>query len=310
MMALNGIRHLGMGGHKLELSRQRNDGSGLERVRIVIARTTGAAVRGILVALLVLTPALYLPVSATNGTEVVVFVAILAFILTFAEYNSTFPSFIEFRDAPPVNRLRFVGLMSMVSILTLICKNAYTPTELSSAAYSVGLAVANVVDFPYSPVRLVVLMLPAEASAPLTELVRVTASIAYVAALVTIASFIYAVKVRGWPTGNGAFNVWTNLPLFDPTKGGDVVTRLQRDGRLNISIGILLPFLIPALIKLLTNVIDPLTLANPQTLIWTMSAWAFLPASMIMRGIATLRIAGLIVEKRRAYSTSEATQTA
>jgi len=276
----------------------------------VIARTTGAAIRGLLVALLVLTPALYLPASTSNGTEIVVFLAILAFILTFAEYNSAFPSFIEFRDAPPVNRLRFVGLMSMISFLTLICKNAYAPTELTSTVYSVGLAVANVVDFPYSPVRLVVLMLPADASQPLVELVRITASVAYVAALVTIASFAYAVKLRGWPTGNGAFNVWTNLPLFDPTKGGDVVTRLQRDGRLNISVGVLLPFLIPALIKLLTDFIDPLSLSNPQTLIWTMSAWAFLPASMIMRGMATLRIAGLIVEKRRAYSTAETTQTA
>ncbi|WP_170445198.1 hypothetical protein [Ruegeria arenilitoris] len=276
----------------------------------MIARTTGAAIRGLLVALLVLTPALYLPASTSNGTEIVVFLAILAFILTFAEYNSAFPSFIEFRDAPPVNRLRFVGLMSMISFLTLICKNAYAPTELTSTVYSVGLAVANVVDFPYSPVRLVVLMLPADASQPLVELVRTTASVAYVAALVTIASFAYAVKLRGWPTGNGAFNVWTNLPLFDPTKGRDVVTRLQRDGRLNISVGVLLPFLIPALIKLLTDFIDPLSLSNPQTLIWTMSAWAFLPASMIMRGMATLRIAGLIVEKRRAYSTTETTQTA
>lgn len=79
----------------------------------MIARTSGAAIRGLLVALLVLTPALYLPASTSNGTEIVVFLAILAFILTFAEYNSAFPSFIEFRDAPPVNRLRFVGLMSM-----------------------------------------------------------------------------------------------------------------------------------------------------------------------------------------------------
>jgi hypothetical protein len=173
-----------------------------------------------------------------------------------------------------------------------------------------GLSVANVVDFPYSPVRLIVLMLPADAAQPLVELVRVAASIAYMAALVTIASFAYAVKLRGWPTGNGAFNVWTNLPLFDPTKGGDVVTRLQRDGRLNICIGILLPFLIPAVMKLLTNVLLPISLSNPQTLIWTMCAWAFLPASMIMRGMATLRIAGLIVEKRRAYSTTESTQTA
>ncbi|WP_424832070.1 hypothetical protein [Ruegeria sp.] len=271
----------------------------------MIARTTGAAIRGLLVALMVLTPALYLPTSTSNGTEIVVFLAILAFILTFSEYNSAFPSFIEFRDAPPVNRLRFVGLTSMITFLTLICKNVYAPTELTHAFYTIGLMVANVADFPYSPVRLVVLMLPANASAPLIELVRISAGIAYVAALVTIASFAYAVKWRGWPTGNGAFNVWTNLPLFDPTKGGDVVTRLQRDGRLNIMIGVLLPFLIPALIKLISEFGSPITLSNPQTLIWTLSAWAFLPASMIMRGMATIRVANLIVEKRRAYSTTE-----
>nr|WP_174823246.1 hypothetical protein [Ruegeria arenilitoris] len=259
---------------------------------------------------MVLTPALYLPASTQNGTEIIVFLAILAFILTFSEYNSAFPSLIEFRDAPPINRLRFVGLMTMVLFLTLICKNAYTPTTVTSIFYSVGLMVADVADFPYSPVRLVVLMLPSDATAPLVELVRISAGVAYVAALVTIASFAYAVKLRGWPTGNGAFNVWTNLPLFDPTKGGDVVTRLQRDGRLNISIGILLPFLIPALIKLMAEFINPIALNNPQTLIWTLSAWAFLPASMIMRGMATLRIAGLIVEKRRAYTTAETTQTA
>ncbi|WP_174823514.1 hypothetical protein [Ruegeria arenilitoris] len=259
---------------------------------------------------MVLTPALYLPVTSTNGTEIVVFLAILAFFLTFAEYNSAFPSFIEFRDAPPVNRLRFVGLMTMITFMTLICKNVYAPTGLTTLTYSIGLGVANVVDFPYSPVRLIILMLPADTSAPLTELVRICASVANVAALVTIGSFAYAVRVRGWPTGNGAFNVWTNLPLFDPTKGGDVVTRLQRDGRLNICIGILLPFLIPALIKLLTDYAEPISLSNPQTMIWTLSAWAFLPASMIMRGLATLRIASLIVEKRRAYSTAESTQTA
>ncbi len=276
----------------------------------MIARTSGAAIRGLLVALLVLTPALYLPASTLDGTEIVVFLAILAFILTFSEYNSAFPSFIEFRDAPPVNRLRFVCLMSMVTFLTLICKNVYAPTPLSSLVYSTGLTIANVADFPYSPVRLIVLTLPSEAPAPLVELVRIAAGLAIMIALVTIASFAYAVKWRGWPTGNGAFNVWTNLPLFDPTKGGDVVARLQRDGRLNISIGVLLPFLIPALLKMMSSFVSPLAMNDPQTLIWTLSAWAFLPASMIMRGMATLRIAGLIVEKRRAYSTAETTQTA
>lgn len=48
---------------------------------------------------------------------------------------------------------------------------------------------------------------------------------------------------------NGSFNVWTNLPTFDPTGGGDVVGRLNRDANLYVALGFLLPFLIPAFMK-------------------------------------------------------------
>ena len=96
-----------------------------------------------------------------------------------------------------------------------------------------------------------------------------------------------------------AFNVWVNLPLFDPTAGGDVLQRLRRDARFNIAFGFLLPFVIPAVVKATSDLIDPITLENPQTLIWTITAWAFLPASMIMRGIAMGRVADLIEAKRR-----------
>jgi hypothetical protein len=50
-----------------------------------------------------------------------------------------------------------------------------------------------------------------------------------------------------------------------------------------------------------------LTFTSPQTLIWTMAAWSFLPASLFMRGIAMGRIADMIREKRRlnGISTSE-----
>jgi hypothetical protein len=78
-----------------------------------------------------------------------------------------------------------------------------------------------------------------------------------------------------------------------------VLHRLQRDGRINALFGIALPFLIPTLVRLASDLIDPITLENPQTMIWTISALAFLPSSMIMRGIAMLRIAELIEEKRR-----------
>ncbi|GAA6193303.1 hypothetical protein DS909_11715 [Phaeobacter gallaeciensis] len=277
----------------------------------MIARITGAALRGFLVAMMVATPALYLPRITTESTEIVALLAILGFVLTFAEYNSTFPSFIEFRDAPPLNRLRFLALLTMVTLLTLICKHKFEPSNVTALFAGLGTLFAHIMDIPYSPVRLVVLMLPDQATLETINGVRMAASISYVVALCTVAAFFFAVRVQGWPTGNGAFNVWINLPLFDPTTGGDVVTRLQRDGRINVALGFLLPFVIPALVKATSELINPISLDDPQTLIWTMSAWAFLPASMIMRGMAMLRIAELIEEKRRrAYANAEAMQTA
>jgi hypothetical protein len=69
----------------------------------------------------------------------------------------------------------------------------------------------------------------------------------------------------------------------------------------------LLPFLIPAAVRAASDLIDPISIAQPQTLIWTMAAWAFLPASMLMRGIAMGRIADMIEDKRRrAYAEGDA----
>jgi hypothetical protein len=74
----------------------------------------------------------------------------------------------------------------------------------------------------------------------------------------------------------------------------------------NIALGFLLPFLIPAVVKAAADLLDPITLENQQTLIWTITAWAFLPASMIMRGIAMHRVASLIEDKRRrAYAAAD-----
>jgi len=277
----------------------------------VIARIPGAALRGILVAMLVATPSLLLPDVTKTAIEMGVLLAVLAAMLTFVEYNSHFPSFVEFRDAPPLNRIRFISLFATVFILSLIIKNNYVPTNLTAFFSGFGAIIGGGLDFPYSPVRLVTLMTPHDTSAEIVDLLRIAAGVSYVIALITIASFLFVVKVLSWPTGNGAFNVWVNLPLFDPTTGGDVVYRLQRDGRFNIILGVLLPFIIPAVIKAASDWGSPVMFENPQTLIWTMSAWAFLPASMIMRGIAMLRIADLIEEKRRrAYANAQDMQTA
>ncbi len=136
---------------------------------------------------------------------------------------------------------------------------------------------------------------------------RIAAGMSYLISLLSLAVFVVLLKFYSWPARSGAFNVWVNLPTFDPTAGGDVVDRLDRDARINIALGFLLPFLIPAVVQAGTTGFEPLTFTSPQTLIWTMAAWAFLPARLFMRGIAMGRIADMIREKRRlnGISTSE-----
>ncbi|NOR30045.1 MAG: hypothetical protein GQ539_02980 [Sulfitobacter sp.] len=265
----------------------------------MIARIAGAGARGILVALLVTTPALMLPDTVNDANQITMLVALLAYFLTFVEYNSKYPSIVEFRDAPPFNRLRFASLFAIVIVLTLILKNKTDPSAISNALTSIGTIVGNAMDFPFSPVRMIVLMLPENSDFARIESVRVSAGMAYLISLVSMGAFLVLVRVLNWPTRKGAFNVWVNMPLFDPTAGGDVIHRLRRDARINIVLGFLLPFLIPAVVKAASDLIDPITLQNPQTQIWTVAAWAFLPASMIMRGIAVGKIADMIGEKRR-----------
>lgn len=281
--------------------------SSLKKEQMVIYRITGSLVRAALVAAIFLTPSVMLSTGASGAPEFTAFIALAAAAFIFAEYNTVFPSLLEFRDAPPLNRLRFLAFAVTVVALTLVAQHGIAPSDATLWASQIGASIGHSLDFPYSPVRLLVLMLPHDAPVQLTDTVRMAAGMAYLICLSAIIIFILAIRVKGWPTRHGAFNVWTNLPLFDPTTGGDVVDRLYNDARVNVIMGVLLPFVIPAVVKLASQMIDPISLSDPNVLIWTVCAWAFLPASMIMRGIALARIAALIEEKRRrAYAVAEA----
>ena len=271
----------------------------------MISRLAGAAIRAFLVVLMIATPSLILPGTSSDVAQVVTLVALFAAALTFFEYASTYPGLVEFRDAPPFNRVRFGSLFLTIIMLSFLTGGAIAPSATSSIVASIGSTVGQVIDFPYSPVRLVVLMLPPEAPVEHVHLVRDSAGLAYFISLFTLALFIIIQRAQRWPTRNGDFNVWVNLPTFDPTAGGDVVERLERDARFNIALGFLLPFLTPAVIKSATSLFGTVSLDSPQTLIWTVAAWAFLPASLFMRGIAMGRIAMLITEKRKLSSKDE-----
>lgn len=275
---------------------------GTDRVeggKIVVSRFSGAFLRAVMVILVVITPSLILTDVSSDAKQMAALVALFAGLLTFVEYNTEAPSLIEFRDAPPFNRVRLSMLFFTVLCLSVMESGRVQTTSLSALVQAIGHLVGQSLDFPYSPVRLAKLMLAETATSEQVLAVRDAAGVAYLTSLMSLTAFVMILKIGGWPMRDRMFNVWINLPTFDPTSG-DLVERLERDARINIILGFLLPFIIPFVVSLSSTGIDPDSMTASQTLIWTMTAWAFLPASLFMRGIAMGRIADMVRDMRRA----------
>lgn len=260
--------------------------------------------RSVMVMLVIATPTVILADGRADSQQMVALVALFLGVLTFVEYNATYPGLVEFRDAPPFNRVRFLMLFITVFCLAAIERGRVQPSTLTELIHAVGALIGISMDFPYSPVRLATLMLANTASDAQIGAVRTAAGMAYLISLISLAFFVILMRLGGWPRRDRPFNVWVNLPTFDPTSGGDVVARLRRDARVNIALGFLLPFIIPAVVEIASVGFQPLGLTSPQTMIWTMTLWAFLPASLFMRGIAMGRVADMIQARRQAAGVS------
>ncbi len=286
-------------------TRQSTVASRIEGSNAVVTRLSGAIVRAMLVAVVVATPSVLLFEISGDTRQMVALAALFAGLLVFVEYNAEYPSLIEFRDAPPFNRLRFVMLFATLFSLAVIERGRTDPTSLTEFIHAIGQLIGISMDFPYSPVRLATLMLDNGASAEQVIALRDAAGVAYLTSLICLSIFVIMLKMGAWPLQGRAFNVWINLPTFDPTAGGDVIERLERDGRINIALGFLLPFVIPFVVSFGFNGLNPSNITSPQTLIWAMALWSFLPASLFMRGIALGRIAEMIRDIRRARDTQD-----
>lgn len=265
----------------------------------MVAKIAGALIRAILVALVVAMPSLAVPDPSGGSSEVIALVALCFGVFVFIEYVSSYPSLLEFRDAPPFNRVRFASLAVTVGLVTLICRGVILPSGLSDFVTSIGSFFGHLLNFQYSPVRLFALMLETEADSSYNQLILSIAGISYTISLLTVFVFLCLLLFTRWPSNKKPFNVWVNLPTFDPTAGGDVVSQLAQDARINASLGFLLPFLLPLLVYLAALVWEPVALATPQSLVWTVTAWSVLSTNLLMRGIAMARVASMISYTRR-----------
>lgn len=265
----------------------------------MISRLPGACFRALLMVVMVLTPLLILPDVDAQISDAMVLIAIFAALFVIVEYGSAYPGLVEFRSAPPFNRVRFITLLTTLVLVSFACADGFESSLMARLILAIGVLLGQSMDFPLSPIRLMMWLLPEGTTLAQAQAVRAAAGLAYLTSLVGLTVFAILIRVRGWPSPTGSFNVWVNLPTFDPTAGGDVVKRLNRDGAVNIVLGLFLPYVTPPLAVFIARSYDVSMLHSDLMLVWVMALWAFLPTSLFLRGIAMRRLALMISQKRR-----------
>lgn len=259
---------------------------------ILLKQLINALPRAGMVAALIALPAIVLPSASQENLYGVVIFALVFSLFIFFEYYSLFPSIIEFRFAPPVNRLRFGTLVLIVVLITAF----YTDDLQTGIVHSF----AGVFDQPFLPLGLASNAYTADIPPGFKVFFHDAAGLSYGLSLVSVAVFLLVVCVGSWPKRSSTFNLWVNMPLFSPTTGANVVTRLSMLGNFNILIGLVLPYLLPMLGTLAPRTFNPIMMQQePYILVWVVALWAMLPAGLVIRGIAMLRVAKLIRDMRK-----------
>mgnify|MGYP006277386113 CR=1 FL=1 len=264
----------------------------------MLSRLLGALLRAAIVVMVVATPSLLLPGTTPEGAQMVMLVALCLGVFIAFEYGAGCPALVEFRDAPPFNRVRVLSLLVMLFLLSLVAGGGNEGSSLILVLNALGFLVGHALEFPWSPLSVLLDRLPAEAAPVQALQVKIMAGLATLIALVALVVFVLLLRLQQWPSRAQAFNVWINLPTFDPTTGGDIVARLKRDARVNVILGFAVAFVVPVVGLTAADHIGVMVLSAPHTMVWGISLWMFLPLSMVMRGLAMARIADMIRDRR------------
>jgi hypothetical protein len=272
-----------------------------------MGRVAGGAVRGIFVAGLTMLPLILLQTPAEHVVQATLVLALAAGAFTAMEYGARVPAMIELRGAPGYNRAR-VGVLALALPLgALACGAAGASGPLPALAEAVGLRLHATLGAAPSPLAVIDLALPPDAAPGRARMVGAVAALAFASAALCVAAYALVLARGAWPRPAvdarlpeaQAFGLWRDLPAYAAPAGCDLVWRLRRDGRVNILLGLVLPYLLPPLAAVLGRLHGVSVLGSDLVLTWAMALWAVLPACLILRGLALLRLAAAIAARRR-----------
>lgn len=263
----------------------------------MLSNFLGAVLRAAIVFLVVAMPSLVLPGTTPEGAELVILLALVLAIFTAIEYSSLYPAMIAFRDAPPFNRLRLFSLAIMLLALSLVASGE-NDAPLVIVLNALGAVFGQMLETLGSPMTAIIGYLPADGAVMPATQFKAMAGLALFIALAALSIFAVMLRLQKWPDPARAFNVWINLPTFDPTAGGDVINRLMRNARFNAILGFIIAFILPSVGRMVFDHVDVRILTSLHGLVWGIVLWMFLPLSMFMRALAMARIAAMIRDQR------------
>ena len=264
----------------------------------MFARLIGALFRAALVLIIISAPALLLPDTSITSQEIALLLGGLVAAFTLFEYASTHPGLIDFRFAPPYNRIRFLAFSMQILSLIFLCRAVEGHDSFSPDILALADQMVAVLDVPLSPVRLASEMIGAGEDPGLVSLVARAAALSFFVTFCSLVFFAAFLWLFRWPVGRRDFNLWVNLPTFEPGYGRDVERRLRRDGLINLLAGITVLYLLPVLVSRTSGWFNPSVLNNYQPLVWGVTLWAFVSGSLVIRGAAILKV-GMLVRRSR-----------
>ncbi|MEL7276689.1 MAG: hypothetical protein AAGK98_09445 [Pseudomonadota bacterium] len=257
-------------------------------------RLIGSLTRAFLVLIVVAAPAFLLPTTTRTGQEVSLIIGGLIAAFTMFEYASSHPGLVDFRFAPPYNRIRFLSFALLIFALVFVCRATVGADPFSDDVLAVADRVVALTSLPLTPANIAFNMVGAGGDPEFGLLIHRAAAVSATISIGALVFFTLYIWIFRWPTERENFNLWVNLPTFDPTSNKDVAWRLRRGGLVNVMVGLSLPYAILTVVSRSGGWFDPSALQNHQSLVWGCVFWVFLPSVLFIRGTAMLKIAWLI----------------
>lgn len=258
-------------------------------------RLIGAIFRALWVVVITAIPSLLLPSASQGAAEFALIIGGIIGMFTFFEYGSTTPGFVDFRYAPPYNRFRAFTIAAQIISITLVCRAVELGLS-DSTIVEWARQGAQLLDFPYSPVSMAIDSVLSDSRFSDTTAILLVYCIttSFIVGIGMTLVFSLLLWVFAWPRDRENFNLWANLPTFQPSEGTSITKRLRRDAIFNVLLGAALIYSLPLIP---TYGFDWLTVdifENSQAMVWATTLWVFIATSLIARAAAMLKIARIL----------------